>query len=90
MDFFYKPEIAASLAEFIGYVTPVPGAHADVLADAAAATDPDTKASIQATADSPLVFPDNATYAKLHYYRTFANPAERAAYDKIFQPIVLS
>ena len=39
--------------------------------DAAAATG-DDKTTLEAVANSPLVFPDESDYAKLHYYRDFA------------------
>src|SRR5690606_28964055 len=37
MDFFYKPDMAASLAEYINYITPVPAAQSIIEKDAAAA-----------------------------------------------------
>jgi spermidine/putrescine transport system substrate-binding protein len=89
LDFFYKPEIAASLAEFIGYVTPVPAAKPIMQSDADKAGK-DDKDYLEAVASSPLVFPDDATLAKLHYYRDFATAAEQSTYEGIFQPIVLS
>jgi spermidine/putrescine transport system substrate-binding protein len=89
IDFFYRPEIAASLAEYIGYVTPVPAAKAIMQSDAAKAG-PDDKAYFEAVANSPLVFPDDATLGKLHYYREFDTAAERQQYQDTFQPIVLS
>ncbi len=90
MDFFYKPEIAATLAEYIGYVTPVPDAKAIIQQAADAAKPGDDKDYLQAIATSSLVFPDSATYAKLRYYRDFANAAEQNKYQTIFEPIVLS
>ena len=42
IDFFYDPAIAASLAEYINYITPVPAApRRSIKADAAAATGDD-------------------------------------------------
>jgi spermidine/putrescine transport system substrate-binding protein len=88
IDFFYKVDIAASLAEYINYVCPVPAAQAQIKADAAKATG-DTKASLESVADSPLVFPVEADYSKLHYYRDFPTVAEQQEYQKTFEPIVL-
>jgi spermidine/putrescine transport system substrate-binding protein len=88
IDFFYRTEIAASLAEYINYVTPVPDAQEQIRKDAAAAKGED-KASLEAVAESPLVFPTEADYAKLHYYRDFATNAEQQEYQRIFEPIVL-
>jgi spermidine/putrescine transport system substrate-binding protein len=88
IDFFYQVDIAASLAEYINYVCPVPAAQAQIKADAAKATG-DTKASLESVADSPLVFPVEADYSKLHYYRDFPTVAEQQQYQKTFEPIVL-
>ncbi len=88
IDFFFRTEIAASLAEYINYVTPVPTAQEQIRKDAAAASGED-KATLEAVAESPLVFPTEADYAKLHYFRDFATPAEQQEYQRIFEPIVL-
>jgi spermidine/putrescine transport system substrate-binding protein len=88
IDFFYQVDIAASLAEYINYVCPVPAAQAQIKSDAAKATG-DDKASLESVADSPLVFPVEADYSKLHYYRDFPNVAEQQEYQKTFEPIVL-
>ena len=88
IDFFYRPEIAASLASYINYATPVPAAQAQIRQNAAKASG-DEKKALAAVADSPLVFPSEADYAKLHYYRDFATPAEQQEYQRIFEPIVL-
>jgi spermidine/putrescine transport system substrate-binding protein len=89
IDFFYRPEIAATLAEFIGYVTPVPDAQALIQKHADADTT-DQKARLERIAKSPLVFPDAATYAKLHYYVDFPDAATQQQFQSIFEPLVLS
>jgi spermidine/putrescine transport system substrate-binding protein len=86
IDFFYRVDIAASLAEYINYITPVPEAQQVILQDAAKATG-DTKATLEQVAQSPLVFPADADYAKLHYYRAFTTPEEQDQYDRVFQAI---
>jgi spermidine/putrescine transport system substrate-binding protein len=85
MDFFYRPDIAAKLAEIINYVTPVPGAKDVIAADAAKATGADKK-TLQALSTSPLVFPSDADYAKLRHYRSLT-PAEEKDYNAVFQHI---
>ncbi|GAA2479442.1 extracellular solute-binding protein [Winogradskya humida] len=84
MDFFYDVTNAATLAEYINFVCPVPAAQEQIKKDAA--TNPD----LAAVAASPLVFPGAADYAKLHYYREFATEAEHQEYQSIFEPVVLS
>ncbi|WP_067500229.1 spermidine/putrescine ABC transporter substrate-binding protein [Actinoplanes sp. TFC3] len=83
IDYFYQVDVAASLAEYINFVCPVPGAQDRIAQDAA------KDASLRAVAQSPLVFPGPADYAKLHYYREFATTAEHQEYQAIFEPIVL-
>jgi spermidine/putrescine transport system substrate-binding protein len=89
IDFFYQVENAATLAEYINYVCPVPAAQEQIKKDAAAASG-DDKASLEAVAASSLVFPTQADYAKLHYFRDFATAAEQQQYQSIFEPIVLA
>lgn len=88
MDFFYQVPVAATLAEYINYVCPVPGAQAQIAQDAAAATGED-KAALDAVAASPLVFPGPADYARLHYFVDNATAAEQQEYQSIFEPVVL-
>jgi spermidine/putrescine transport system substrate-binding protein len=85
MDFFYRPDIAANLAEYINYVTPVPAAKNVIQAQAASATG-SKKAEFQAIAESPLVFPSDADYAKLRHYRSLTTATEKE-YNTVFQHI---
>jgi spermidine/putrescine transport system substrate-binding protein len=77
MDFVYRPEIAAPLADYIWYVSPVPAAKEIVLTEL---EDPDV-------ANSPLVFPSAEQLAKSQRYRVFKDQAEKEEWDSIFQPI---
>jgi spermidine/putrescine transport system substrate-binding protein len=88
MDFYYQPKVAAQLAEYINYITPVPAAQAVIQRDAAAATG-STKASLQQVASSPLVFPSAADYSKLYRYRTLTN-SELNTWNNIFEPVYQS
>lgn len=58
MDFYYDPEIAAQVAAWVNYITPVEGAREAMLA-----IDP-------ALADNPLIFPDDDTLAAVSVFRT--------------------
>jgi len=89
MDFFYEVEIAASLAEYINYVTPVPAAQEVVRKHAAEATGED-KRLLEQLAESPLVFPSEEDYAKLHDYRNFTSTEEQQKFERIFQAITTS
>jgi spermidine/putrescine transport system substrate-binding protein len=89
IDYFYQVEVSATLAEYINYITPVPAAQATILEHAGEAEGED-KEYLEAVAQSPLVFPTDADYAKLHYYVDFENPAQQQQFQSIFEPIVLS
>jgi spermidine/putrescine transport system substrate-binding protein len=88
IDFYYQPKIAAEVAEWVNYITPVPTAQQVVMQDAAAAKGSD-KAALQQLAHSPLVFPTQSDYAKLHRYRTLTND-ELRTWNSIFEPIYQS
>jgi spermidine/putrescine transport system substrate-binding protein len=88
IDFFYDVEISASLAAYINYVCPVPAAQAQMRADAAKLTG-DDKSSLEAVADSKLVFPSKAEYDKLSYYVSFDNYGEQQEFQRTFEPVVL-
>jgi spermidine/putrescine transport system substrate-binding protein len=56
MNFVYDPKIAAQIAAYINYVTPVKGAKEEL-----AKTDPET-------ANNQLIFPDDETLSQVHQY----------------------
>jgi spermidine/putrescine transport system substrate-binding protein len=89
IDYFYDPVVAGSLAEYINYITPVPGAKAAIEADAGKASG-DDKSFLESVAKSPLVFPTDTDYARLHYYVQFKTPADQTQFNSLFDPIVTS
>jgi spermidine/putrescine transport system substrate-binding protein len=88
MDFVYKPEIAAMLAEYINYITPVPGARQIMRQDAAKATG-DDKASLTELVTSPLIFPSPSDFSRLHRYRVLTAEEEKS-WNSLFEPIYQS
>jgi spermidine/putrescine transport system substrate-binding protein len=88
MDFVYDPKIAAMLAEYINYITPVPGAKAVIQQDAAAAKG-DDKTYLEGLVTSPLIFPSTEDYSRLHRYRVLT-AAEERTWNSIFEPIYQS
>jgi len=88
MDWYYQPKIAAEVAEYVNYITPVPAAKQVVLQDAAKASG-SNKAALQQVAKSPLVFPTAQDYSKLFRYRDLTN-AELNTWNSIFEPIYQS
>jgi spermidine/putrescine transport system substrate-binding protein len=88
MDYVYQPKIAAMLAEYINYITPVPDSVQVIQSDAAAASGAD-KTSLEQLATSPLIFPSQADYSRLHRYRVLST-AEEKTWNSMFEPIFQS
>jgi spermidine/putrescine transport system substrate-binding protein len=78
MNFYYQPKIAAEIADWVNYVTPVPSAQPILLK-----SDP-------AVGKSPLVFPTAAMNAKARAYYNFRNYADFQAWNNTFNPIIQS
>jgi spermidine/putrescine transport system substrate-binding protein len=76
INYYYEPEVAAEVAAYVNYITPVAGAK-----EAAMAIDPEL-------AGNQLIFPDEATLAKAHVFRTLTG-AEEQKYDAQFQNVLL-
>jgi spermidine/putrescine transport system substrate-binding protein len=69
MDFYYDPEVAAALANYVAYVCPVPAAQ-QVLAES-------SDQEMRDSATNPLIFPDAEMTAKLHGMRETTEDEER-------------
>jgi spermidine/putrescine transport system substrate-binding protein len=76
MNWYYDPKIAAEVAAYVNYITPVVGAKEE-----AVKIDP-------ALADNQLIFPDDETLAKAHVFRTLT-PAQEQSYSSAFQRVLL-
>jgi spermidine/putrescine transport system substrate-binding protein len=89
MDFVYQPEIGAMIADYVNYITPVATTQAIFAKDAKEATDKDDKEYYEQLSTSPLVFPKESDFAKLHRYRVLTK-AEQKVWDALFEPIYQS
>jgi spermidine/putrescine transport system substrate-binding protein len=87
MNWVYQPAVAATMAEYIEYITPVPSAKQAIEADAAAATNKDDKAALLEAAESPLIFPSADVLAKTSYYRVLT-PSETTQWNDIFNAVI--
>jgi spermidine/putrescine transport system substrate-binding protein len=75
MNYVYDPEVAARIAAYVNYVTPVEGTK-EILA----AKDPEI-------AENPLIFPDEATLGRLSGYPNITVEEEQAM-NEAFQAVV--
>jgi len=76
MNWYYDPDIAAEVAAYVNYITPVEGAK-----EAAIKIDP-------ALADNTLIFPDAETLRKAHIFTTLT-PAQEQTFTAGFQKVLL-
>jgi spermidine/putrescine transport system substrate-binding protein len=76
MDYYYEPEVAATVAAYVNYITPVVGAK-----EAMEKIDPDL-------VDNQLIFPDDDTLAQAKIFRTLTN-AEQTRYTAEFENVGL-
>ncbi|MGZ4149086.1 MAG: polyamine ABC transporter substrate-binding protein [Actinomycetota bacterium] len=85
MDFVYRPDIAAMIAAYVAYVTPVPAARDQIVKMAQASGVPaDQATSLQEIATSPLVFPSEQDEARLKRYRELKTDDELAQWQAAF------
>lgn len=75
IDWYYQPDIAAELAAWVNYITPVAGAK-----EAAVALDPEL-------ADNPLIFPTEADLAKTFIFKELTD-AEEQEYSAAWQKLL--
>jgi spermidine/putrescine transport system substrate-binding protein len=76
INYYYEPAVAAEVAAWVNYITPVVGAK-----DEAVKIDP-------ALAANQLIFPDDATLSNAHIFRSLT-PAEEQKYQAAFQKVIL-
>jgi len=87
MDYVYQPSVAAQIAQFVNYITPVPAAKAVIEKMADVAEDPAEAARLREVAESSLVFPTPDITANLHAYRELKTEEESRLWDELFPPI---
>jgi len=76
MNFYYEPEIAAEVAAWVNYITPVEGAK-----EAAMAIDPEL-------AENQLIFPNEETLSTVSLFRSLTG-AEEQEFGAEFQSVLL-
>lgn len=89
MDYYYQPEVAAPVTEYVNYISPVPAAQ-DLVKEHAAEAKGEDKSYLEAVATSFATFPDEATFAKTVTYYTPKAGAELQKWNSIFEPVYQS
>ena len=78
MNFYYEPKIAAEVADWVNYITPVPAARKILVK-----SDPKV-------GKSPLVFPPPSVSSKAHEFYVFKDFNEYNTWNNTFDPIIQS
>ena len=89
MDWVYQPDVAAMLADYINYITPVPATQRIFRKEAADATSKDDRDYYTTLSTSPLIFPAATDFARLHRYRVLTIE-EQKVWNKLFEPVYQS
>ena len=75
IDFVYRPEVQADIAEYVNYICPVEGVQ-EILAERA-----------PELANNQLIFPDDETLSKAFIFRQL-KPEEERELDEAFQKVI--
>jgi spermidine/putrescine transport system substrate-binding protein len=86
MDYVYRPEVAAQIAEYVNYIVPVPAAQDIIRQHAAEAESDEDREYLEAVAESPLVFPTEEMLSKLYSYKVIDEEEERE-WNELFQEV---
>ncbi|GAN81728.1 polyamine ABC transporter substrate-binding protein [Acidocella aminolytica] len=78
MNYYYTPEAAGVIEDYINYICPVPAAKDYILN---VIKDPDV-------ANSPLVFPSASELAKVHEFYPFKSYGDYQTWNNTFNPII--
>ncbi|TMK60671.1 MAG: spermidine/putrescine ABC transporter substrate-binding protein [Actinobacteria bacterium] len=78
MNYAYDPHVAALMANYIWYITPVPAAKPIV----------EALPGGKPVASSPLVFPDQAMLDKTHQYYVYKGTSDLDQWNNTFDPII--
>ncbi len=76
MNYYYEPEVAAEVALWVNYVTPVVGAK-----EVAEKLDPEL-------AENQLIFPDESTLETVHVFKSLDGTQEQE-YGSAYQGVLL-
>ena len=89
MDFYYQPEIAAQVTDWVLYMTPVSGVQ-EIMAEKARTLKGADAAYYETLSTSPLLFPpDDLASANLHEYKALTEEEFRQ-YNELFTTVVES
>lgn len=89
MDYYYQPEVAAQVTEWVNYISPVPDAQKVVERNAAKASGSD-KSYLDRVAHSYATFPDQSVYDQTTIGFTPKAGKQLDTWNSIFEPVYQS
>jgi spermidine/putrescine transport system substrate-binding protein len=90
MDWYYQPEIAVQVTEWVLYLSPVSATKQLILRDAEEADVPGSKGyarKLRLTAESPYAYPGQDFLSRSKFGRQLTTDEERQEWNAIFLPI---
>jgi spermidine/putrescine transport system substrate-binding protein len=86
MDWYYKPEIAQMVTEYVLYMSPVPAVQG-LIADHARQETGDYAVQLDETAKNPMLWPDQELLSQVSLGRNLTTDDESKAWHNTFDPI---
>jgi spermidine/putrescine transport system substrate-binding protein len=86
MDWYYKPEIAQMVTEYVLYMSPVPAVQG-LIADHAKQETGDFAVQLDETANNPMLWPDQELLSQVSLGRNLTTDDESKAWHNTFDPI---
>lgn len=86
MDFVYRPDVAQLITEWVLYMSPVPAVQ-DLIAGHATAESGSYAEDLTLTAESPMLWPDEAMLGQVSLGRSLTTDEEVAEWSAIFDTI---
>lgn len=86
MDYYYRPDVAQMVTEWVLYMSPVPAVQ-DMIAEHASQEKGGYAEALRLTAESPLLWPDDELLGKVSLGRQLSEQDELDEWDSIFLPI---
>lgn len=87
MDFVYRPDVAAGIAQYVGYTSPVPAIRDVFAKNASEATNAADRTFYENLLNSPLVFPTEDFLANTYPYASL-DEEEEEAWNDLFQEVI--
>ncbi len=87
MNFYYRPDVAAMVAEWVNFITPVPETRDLILQHAAEAETDEDREYLENLADSPLVFPTPEMEARVSSYKDLEEEEEEI-WNDLFNEVI--